>query len=1303
MNYRETIRGIAESNPKTDGGWGALKSPRRRQGFAIALVLCFVVLLTAVVLAFFSKAISQRQVADSSVNQERVDLFAHGALDTIVGDLKQEIVLGSSGSNINIGNLTVTLYTPTTPGNMVPALALGASGTNGTGSLIKISGSAIPFFSAGPIRAAAVSSTTASLNGRTISLARWNTALLLTPTSTTDLTPTPKGAFHAPDWILVDGTGGNPNAPSNSVRGRYAYAIYDEGGLLDVNVAGYPSTLSGTNVAYKNALAYADLTQVGLTGSQANALVNWRNNATLQQPGGYPAYVASNQTGFLTTSGSLIAGQSDHMFVSRQQLIAFINTLSGTSASLQNPLNALQNLSTFSRGLNQPSFQPATNPRRPLIVSDTTKYPGFGNLFGAYAGGNNAYGLDDAINPSFLTVRVTGSFPRNDGTPAVIGEPLVKKRFALSRLAWITFNGPSGSLSPSDPAYQQLVNQGVSAEMIQSGSSSNIANYFGLTWKADPMNSGSCWWYSHGSSTGNILKLAEVQSQNREADFFEILKASIAVGSLGKGAATNHNAAEYTSSPDLPTLMDVAQYNLDTSVDDQVLQIGANIIDQTHADSYPTHIYWPGTAAPYQQNIYGIQSLPYLYRARVLGVNTSDAFISGTSGSGLMLLLPEVWNPSITSSIPTQGPTNFRFLLCGPTSASVAAQGVSVAYWTGGTAAAPPALKAIGQGSSGSWPYSAQGSFDSRRGVSVPVKFDTMPTPVGYTEIDFGTTAAANAAMFANPVFLGGLSGKASSTGKPGPNHNLVSGPYAHYASGGFISDPFASRFPGNGTLNYCGVLLGQFPTTWVLNVSSTPPIPPLTLPLTPGNPVNATAQNASSANYCQLVNQVLTADYILQYQSGGNWVTYQDNQGLIPYQGAVSTLTGSVIDISATSSTGNPTSNQKDNISWMDPRTSRFGSLNSTRSTLNWSMSDSYYGQTNRPGTNWGQGFAVGAPGTGLSSSTSGPDSTGAPSIGWYPGSWNIEVNQNGAKVFAPGFYSENVMGKQSTIQADANYFSDPDGVVRRGMSGWVGIASQGGTTLGLPMAGGTSQSRPFILHRPFKTVGELGYVFSGTPWRNLDFSFPESGCAALLDTFCINDDPSGVVAGKINLNTQSTTAIKAVLAGNASEGANMGDAYKDEASPISNALTSTEIANIATALTTVTSSTGGQLSNVSELVGKWNSTQTTPPPNGINGSLAYTGFSGVLSATNGGFTDPSTVNIQRLRESAIRALSACGQTRVWNLMIDVIAQTGRYRAGETSLNNFAVDGERRYWLHIAIDRYTGDIVDKQLELVEE
>ena len=58
-------------------------------------------------------------------------------------------------------------------------------------------------------------------------------------------------------------------------------------------------------------------------------------------------------------------------------------------------------------------------------------------------------------------------------------------------------------------------------------------------------------------------------------------------------------------------------------------------------------------------------------------------------------------------------------------------------------------------------------------------------------------------------------------------------------------------------------------------------------------------------------------------------------------------------------------------------------------------------------------------------------------------------------------------------------------------------------------------------------------------------------------------------------------------------------------------------------------------------------------------------------------------------------------GQTRVWNLLIDVIAQTGRYPASATALSQFEVDGEKRIWLHVAIDRYTGQILDKQVEVV--
>ena len=57
----------------------------------------------------------------------------------------------------------------------------------------------------------------------------------------------------------------------------------------------------------------------------------------------------------------------------------------------------------------------------------------------------------------------------------------------------------------------------------------------------------------------------------------------------------------------------------------------------------------------------------------------------------------------------------------------------------------------------------------------------------------------------------------------------------------------------------------------------------------------------------------------------------------------------------------------------------------------------------------------------------------------------------------------------------------------------------------------------------------------------------------------------------------------------------------------------------------------------------------------------------------------------------NASRALREVGQSRTWNLSIDVIAQTGRYAPGTSSLagtNKFTVEGEKRYWLHVALGR---------------
>jgi hypothetical protein len=140
--------------------------------------------------------------------------------------------------------------------------------------------------------------------------------------------------------------------------------------------------------------------------------------------------------------------------------------------------------------------------------------------------------------------------------------------------------------------------------------------------------------------------------------------------------------------------------------------------------------------------------------------------------------------------------------------------------------------------------------------------------------------------------------------------------------------------------------------------------------------------------------------------------------------------------------------------------------------------------------------------------------------------------------------------------------YYADADGVVRRATGAYVPSVngSSASAAVGLPTAsinGYTnapqstpaatattpatktpftqSQSRPLLLHRPFRTVAELGYVFRDVPWKNIDFFTPESGDAALLDLFCINEtgDPNGMVAGKVNLNTRQAPVLTAIVSG--------------------------------------------------------------------------------------------------------------------------------------------------------------------------
>src|SRR5207253_10135581 len=72
-------------------------STRHHGGIALVIVLAFLVLLLGLVVAFFSRAMTERQVSNNSANQTKVDLFTGGAVETLIGDLRQEIAAGSKG------------------------------------------------------------------------------------------------------------------------------------------------------------------------------------------------------------------------------------------------------------------------------------------------------------------------------------------------------------------------------------------------------------------------------------------------------------------------------------------------------------------------------------------------------------------------------------------------------------------------------------------------------------------------------------------------------------------------------------------------------------------------------------------------------------------------------------------------------------------------------------------------------------------------------------------------------------------------------------------------------------------------------------------------------------------------------------------------------------------------------------------------------------------------------------------------------------------------------------------------------
>lgn len=1069
----------------------AIKLSRQpERGIALVVVLAFVVLLAAMVVAFLTRTSADRQTAHGTFNQTKADQLARGALDIVTGDLKQEILNGSTQPPSTVNNITI--YTPTSAANMLPARSGNPPGVpDPIPNLVRRSVREDSIASPPGVasRASWVNSTTdISLNSRSISLARWNKHYLIpriagaTPTDTT-----PVASFVAPDWVIVTTNGPSPfttwnnslrdTTSTNYATGRYAYAVYDEGGLIDANVGGYPSpTPSPAPATYvqrigrKGSVAFADLTALGMSTGGIGDIVGWRNYASVQPDGSFASFVfepnavgryvtavLSNTNGFMTVSSNTWNNRTDQAFLDRQALIK-LRGASGFTA------NALQYLGTFSRELNRPTWSPSTP------AGSTINYA-------AQAESSTA------INRNLATVRVTGAFTRADGTTTVVGEPLLKTRFVLTKInALLNTGGPT------------------------------IQRDFGLLW-----NSGQNHW-DYVGATGStvqttIKRLDQVAAENREPNFFELLKAVILNGSVGLGSGS---ANTFVTS-ELKYYITATTPTNPLSSDYQIVQIGANIIDEWDPDNLPTFINFAGNEAA------GVENLPYLNKL----VFTPFFKTPGTIDYFRAWLVPSLFNPHQNATSATG---TIRVALTGAAS------------------------------------FTATGKGNNDTTITTCTPITPLPATMDVNANSFGTPS---------PQTTAPLASTATTVNSNGPPQNFW----------GF-----------------------QYPFT----------------PST-SNAALIDQQNGSSA-YPDFgtVSGATNVELQVQVSAPPIWKTYQKwNIAAIGHPLACQGVKQNIF---------NSNKLQDPEFVALDPRTVRFGIWGS----------DAF--DTGKGKKDYNDG---------------GDDSMDQSKAALEQ---IVQLVPQGAS-FITSDSKANAYLYSTNTATGADYYKDLDGVVRQG--DWTtGNGTQHQFTV---MYGSNSSDRPRILNAPFQSVAELGQVFRDQPWKTLAFTIANSGDAGLLDAFTLQDAP--MIAGRTSLNTRQGPVLAAILS----------QAVRGIAG--TNVISAVDVTTIASRLVTIT--TASPMISKSELVTKlladaslntiWNTSTTANPWN------------------------------KEARECVVRAFSDAGQTRTWNLMIDVIAQSGRYPSTATSLSQFVVEGEKRYWLHVAIDRFTGEVLDQQLEAVYE
>jgi hypothetical protein len=229
------------------------------------------------------------------------------------------------------------------------------------------------------------------------------------------------------------------------------------------------------------------------------------------------------------------------------------------------------------------------------------------------------------------------------------------------------------------------------------------------------------------------------------------------------------------------------------------------------------------------------------------------------------------------------------------------------------------------------------------------------------------------------------------------------------------------------------------------------------------------------------------------------------------------------------------------------------------------------------------------------------------------------------------------------------------------------------------IPVRGGPTPTQ--VVNRGFTTVGEFGYgidTFTGG-LPTLKFwdssTTPPFQYAPVLDFFSYNPVSSAYPrAGIVNLYTKNAPVLAAILSRALETAA---AANSNPPSPVVSGTpyAGSEAQRAADAIVAETQRV---------LAGSptYGSVQQTDLTRAIAGRLTKAAIDAVPGWPSASDDTKNTV---------ARAIAEIGQTRTWNLLIDVIAQTGKYAPGTTDVTDgtkFTVEGEKRYWLHIALGR---------------